>query len=148
MMFLGLSSRKNGINKRILKLDIVKCFDRISHEAILNKVIAPSSLINGLRRCFKAGVNPEFPHQGEVCPPLLANIALNGIEKIGEVRKGEETYPKCVRYADDMVFVLKPENNEEKPLAEIQKLLAQGGIKISQEKTKVTVSTDAVDFLG
>jgi RNA-directed DNA polymerase len=79
MMFLHLSSRKNGINKRILKLDIVKCFDRISQEAILNKVIAPNFLIKGLRRCLKAGVNPEFPHQGRVCSPLLANIALNGV---------------------------------------------------------------------
>ena len=64
MMFLHLSSRKNGTNKRILKLDTVKCFDRISHEAILNKVIAPNFLLKGLRRCLKAGVNPEFPHQG------------------------------------------------------------------------------------
>jgi RNA-directed DNA polymerase len=64
MMFLYLSSRKNGINKRIFKLDIVKCFDRISYEAILNKVIAPNFLLKGLRRCLKAGVNPEFPHQG------------------------------------------------------------------------------------
>jgi RNA-directed DNA polymerase len=81
MMFLHFSSRKNGINKRILKLDIVKCFDRISHEAILNKVIAPNFLIKGLRRCFKAGANSEFPHQGGVCSLLLTNIALNGIEK-------------------------------------------------------------------
>jgi RNA-directed DNA polymerase len=90
MMFLHLSSRKNGINKRILKLDIVKCFDRINHEAILNKVIAPNYLIKGLRRCLKAKVNPEFPHQGGVCSPLLANIALNGIEKIGGSQKGEK----------------------------------------------------------
>jgi RNA-directed DNA polymerase len=89
-MFLHLSSRKNGINKRILKLDIVKCFDRINHEAILNKVIAPNYLIKGLRRCLKAKVNPEFPHQGGVCSPLLANIALNGIEKIGGSQKGEK----------------------------------------------------------
>jgi RNA-directed DNA polymerase len=119
IMFLHLSSRKNGINKRIFKLDIAKCFDRISHETILDKVIAPNFLIKGLRRCLKAGVNPEFPHQGGVCSPLLANIALNGIENIGEVKKGRETYSIYVRYADDIVFVLKPENNAEKLLVEI-----------------------------
>jgi RNA-directed DNA polymerase len=152
IMFLHLSSRKNGINKKILKLDIAKCFDRISHEAILDKVIAPNFLIKGLRRCLKAGVNPEFPHQGTpqggVCSPLLANIALNGIEKIGEVRKGRDTYSICVKYVDDMVFVLKPENNAEKLLVEIQKFLAQRGMKINQEKTKVTASRNGVDFLG
>jgi RNA-directed DNA polymerase len=151
MMFYYFNSGTNGINKRILKIDIAKCFDRISHEAILNKVIASNFLIKDLRRCLKAGVNSEFPHQGtpqdEVCSLLLANIALNGIEKIGEVRKGRKTYSICVRYADEMVFVLKPENNAEKLLVQIQKFLAQRRMEINQEKTKVTVSTDGVDFL-
>jgi len=86
-LFLHLRKSTNGINKRILELDISKCFDRISHQTILEQVIAPESVIKGLRRCLKAGVNPEFPHQGVpqggVCSPLLANIALNGIDKIG-----------------------------------------------------------------
>jgi RNA-directed DNA polymerase len=60
-MFLHLSSRKNGINKRIFKLDIAKCFDRISHEAILDKVIAPNFLIKGLRRCLKARGKLKMP---------------------------------------------------------------------------------------
>jgi hypothetical protein len=30
--------------------------------------------------------------------PLLANIALNGIEKIGEYRMAGKTVSKCVRY--------------------------------------------------
>jgi RNA-directed DNA polymerase len=77
----------------------------------------------------------------------LANIALNGIEKIGKVRKRTETHFICVRYADDMVFVLKPKNNAEKLLVKIQKFLAQGGMEINQEKTKRIVSTDEVDFL-
>jgi RNA-directed DNA polymerase len=147
-MFLHLSSCKNGINKRILKLDIVKCFDRISHEAILNKVIAPNFLIKGLRRCLKAGVNPEFPHQGGVCSPLLANIAFNGIEKIGEVRKGREIHPICVKYADGMVLVLKPKIMQKNYLSKIQKLLAQERMEINQEKTKMTASTDKFVFLG
>ncbi len=79
-----------GIEKRILELDIEKCFDRISHKAILEKVIAPEFIINGLRKCLKTGTNPEFPNQGTpqggVVSPLLANIALNGIEKIGETK--------------------------------------------------------------
>jgi RNA-directed DNA polymerase len=45
-----------------------------------------------------------------------------------------------------MVFVLKPEDNAEKLLVEIQKFLAQRGMKINQEKTKVTASRDGVDF--
>ncbi len=84
---LKLRSSANGINKRVLEIDIAKCFDRISHKAILDRVIAPEFIIGGLRRCLKSGVDPKFPDQGTpqggVVSPLLANIALNGIEKIG-----------------------------------------------------------------
>ena len=64
ILFLNLRSHQNGINKRILELDIEKCFDRISHKVILDKVIAPGFIISGLRRCLKSGVNPKFPEQG------------------------------------------------------------------------------------
>ncbi len=98
-LFHNLRSRSNGINKRVLELDIEKCFDRISHQAILQRVIAPDYVKQGLHRCLKSGNNPEFPEQGTpqggVCSPLLANIALNGIESLGQ----------SVRYADDMVFI-------------------------------------------
>jgi RNA-directed DNA polymerase len=46
------------------------------------------------------------------------------------------------------VFVLKPKDNTEKLLVEIQKFLAQGGIEISQKTTKVTASTDELVFFG
>lgn len=151
-LFLHLRNSSNGAKKRVLELDIAKCFDRISHKSILDKVIAPDFLTKGLRRCLKAGVNPEFPHQGTpqggVCSPLLANIALNGIERIGEFRSRGITYSKCVRYSDDMVYILKPEDNAEKILAEVKEFLAQRGMETSQKKTKVTASTDGFDFLG
>jgi RNA-directed DNA polymerase len=151
-LFLHLRKCSDGINKRVLELDISKCFDRISHQTILEQVIAPESVIKGLRKCLKAGVNPQFPHQGVpqggVCSPLLANIALNGIEKIGEFRNRGITYSKCVRYADDMVWVLKPEDDAELILAEVEEFLARRGMEISQKKTKVTASIDGFDFLG
>ena len=72
------------------------------------------------------------------CSPLLANIALNGIEQLG----------KCVRYADDCVFFLKPGECDIKLLAKIERFLSDRGMNISQKKTKVTASTDGFDFLG
>ncbi len=76
--------------------------------------------------------------QGGVVTPLLANIALNGIEEI---------HPS-VRYADDMVFFLKPGESEEKLLDKISQFLSVRGLKVSKKKTKLTVSTDGFDFLG
>ncbi|MBD2771350.1 RNA-dependent DNA polymerase [Iningainema sp. BLCCT55] len=141
-IFLNLSSKVNGINKRILELDIEKCFDRINHPTIMDNLIAPKALKEGIFRALKAGINPEFPEQGTpqggVVSPLLANIALNGIEEI---------HPS-VRYADDMVFFLKSGEDEKELQDRISQFLAVRGLKISEKKTKLTASTDGFEFLG
>jgi len=141
-LFNNLNSRVNGINKRVIELDIEKCFDRISHKTIMDSLIAPSGIKLGIFRCLKAGVNPEFPEQGTpqggVVSPLLANIALNGIENIHN----------AIRYADDMVIILKKNDNAEVILGKISQFLAERGMKVNEAKTKVTASTDGFDFLG
>ena len=153
VLFSNLNSQANGKKKRVLEIDIAKCFDRISHKAILDRVIAPEFIIGGLRRCLKSGTNPQFPNQGTpqggVVSPLLANIALNGIERIGEFRNSRgKIQSKCTRYADDMVFILKPEDSAEQTLAEVEEFLAKRGMEVSKKKTKITASTDGFDFLG
>jgi RNA-directed DNA polymerase len=138
----NLGSHVNGIDKRVIELDIEKCFDRINHSAIMDNLIAPARLKLGIFRCLKAGTNVGFPDrgtpQGGVVSPLLANIALNGIEKI---------HPS-VRYADDMVIILKPSENAELILEQISAFLSARGMKVSERKTKVTATTDGFDFLG
>ncbi|MEO0936086.1 MAG: reverse transcriptase domain-containing protein, partial [Cyanobacteria bacterium J06641_2] len=141
-IFNNLRSKANGIFKRVIELDIEKCFDRINHSTIMNNLIAPCGLKIGIFRCLKSGINPEFPEQGTcqggVASPLLANIALNGIEEI---------HPS-VRYADDMVFFLKPEDDEKEILVKISQFLTKSGLKVSDKKTKLTASIDGFDFLG
>ncbi|NEP42748.1 MAG: RNA-dependent DNA polymerase [Okeania sp. SIO2H7] len=141
-VFDNLSSLKKGREKRVIELDIEKCFDRISHSSMMSFVIAPQQIKMGLWKCLKAGVSPEFPEQGTpqggVVSPLLANIALNGIEDI---------HPS-VRYADDMIFFLKPKDDAEKILNQIQQFLAERGMNISAEKTKITRATTGFNFLG
>ncbi|WP_324293525.1 MULTISPECIES: reverse transcriptase N-terminal domain-containing protein [Moorena] len=63
-IFNNLNSRKNGIQKRVIELDIKKCFDRISHKSIMDRLLAPASLKMGIFRCLLAGINPEFLEQG------------------------------------------------------------------------------------
>jgi RNA-directed DNA polymerase len=142
ILFLNLNSRQNGINKRVIELDIEKCFDRISHTIIMDNLIAPLSIKSGIFRCLKAGINPEFPEQGTcqggVVSPLLANIALNGIEDIHQ----------SIRYADDMVIILKPQDDAIKILEKISQFLEVRGLKVSDKKTKLTATTDGFDFLG
>ena len=63
-LFHNLRSQSNGIEKRILELDIEKCFDRRSHTSIMERLIAPMGIKTGIFRCLKAGVNPEYPDVG------------------------------------------------------------------------------------
>jgi len=106
----------------------------------------------GIFRCLKSGVNPEFPEQGTpqggVVSPLLANIALNGIESIHQVKRDSKWYEPSVRYADDMVIILYPEDNATAILERISQFLAERGMKVSAKKTKITAATDGFDFLG
>lgn len=142
LLFLNLNSRVNGIDKRVIELDIEQCFDRIRHSAIMDQLMAPANLKLGIFRCLKAGVKADFPDQGTqqggVVSPLLANVALNGIEDI---------HPS-VRYADDMVYILKPRDDAGVILEQVSQFLAERGMNISPEKTKVTASTNGFDFLG
>jgi RNA-directed DNA polymerase len=142
ILFINLQSNHGGIDKRVIELDIEKCFDRINHSSIMDNLIAPAELKLGIFRCLKAGTNIGFPEQGTpqggVVSPLLANIALNGIEDIHT----------SIRYADDMVIILKPGDNAEAILNRISEFLAERGMKVSERKTKLTATTDGFDFLG
>jgi RNA-directed DNA polymerase len=79
--------------------------------------------------------------------PLLANIALNGIENIHRYRNGDWVEP-CIRYADDMVIILRPQDDANAVLERISQFLAQRGMNVSEKKTKLTAATDGFDFLG
>jgi RNA-directed DNA polymerase len=140
--YLNLSSSANGITKRILKLDIEKCFDTIDQPFLMSRIIAPQSIKTGIWKCLKSGINPNYPDQGTpqagVVSPLLANIVLDGIEEI---------HPS-LRYAASMVFFLKPNDNAELILDKITKFLAIRGLNVKASKTRLVSATDGFDFLG
>jgi RNA-directed DNA polymerase len=163
VLFINLRSSSNGTDKRVIELDIEKCFDRINHTTIMENLIAPKGIKEGVFRCLQAGTNPGFPEQGTpqggVISPLLANIALNGIESIHRhhamrgrritenTSKGKIVEPS-IRYADDMVIILQPEDDATEILGKINEFLAARGMNVSEKKTKITATTDGFDFLG
>ena len=128
----------------------------------MENLIAPKGIKSGIFRCLKSGINPEYPEQGTpqggVVSPLLANIALNGIESIHRYHKdgfritentpGKNIVEPSIRYADDMVILLRPEDDATEILDKIDKFLANKGMKLSEKKTRVTAATDGFDFLG
>ena len=153
ILFQNLKSNVNGINKRVLELDIEKCFDRINHSTIMDNLIAPRGMKLGIYRCLKAGTNVGFPDQGTpqggVISPLLANIALNGIESILKYKSTDgKIIEPSIRYADDMVIILRPQDDDKAILKRISEFLAAKGMNVSEKKTRVTATTDGFDFLG
>ena len=160
-LFNNLNSSSNGLEKRILELDIEKCFDKIDHKFLMQSVQLPKAAKQGVFRAIKAGVRGEFPlsesgtPQGGVFSPLLANIVLHGLENVGhevrlKIRNGGRYIDTITgfRYADDVVFILKPEDDPEPLRGHIDKFLETRGLKVKEAKTKVVHSTDGFDFLG
>ncbi len=111
--------------KYVLDADIAKCFDRINHEALLAKLNTFPTIRRQIRAWLKAGVMDDkqlFPTsegtpQGGVISPLLANIALHGMEnritqafpkrivRIDGKYIGSINAAHLIRYADDFVIM-------------------------------------------
>lgn len=141
-ILLNLNSKAKGYDKKVVTLDIEKCFDRMSHSSIMKKISAPKSIKLGIFRSLKAGIKVKFPDQEmlevETISPLLANIVLNGIEEI---------HP-CVRYAGNIVYFLEKTDVPEKILEKINEFLTDKGLIISEQKTQISSTTSGFDFCG
>jgi len=142
----------------VLEADIKGCFDHISHDWMIANVPTDKTI---LRKWLKAGFvyrNELFPTeagtpQGGIISPVLANMTLDGLEA-----KLAEKFPKAkqrglkmhmVRYADDFIITGHSKawlENEVKPA--VVEFLAERGLVLSPEKTRITHIKDGFDFLG
>ncbi len=87
--------------------------------------------------------------QGGIISPVLANIALDGLEEVVKqaIRKGDKV--NVIRYADDFVITAaSKEILEEKVKTVVVAFLSKRGLQLSEEKTRLTHIDDGFDFLG
>ncbi|WP_226594685.1 group II intron reverse transcriptase/maturase, partial [Microseira wollei] len=175
---------KNGIKdkpKFVLDADIAKCFDRINHETLLQKLNIKGKIRQQIKAWLKSGgidkgaftATSLGTPQGGVISPLLANIALHGLEN--HLKEFAETlslrnpngvvmakqYKRqsltIVRYADDFVVLHQDKAVVQRCREIISNWLADIGLELKPEKTRLTHTlhpelsedgTAGFDFLG
>lgn len=155
-----------GASGWVLDADISGCFDNIGHTPLLARVPVFTTAI---RRWLKAGTvelgtwksTSAGTPQGGPLSPLLANIALDGMERLfgAEDARGRYVRPSrrrslncgvsLIRYADDLV-VTAPTRDilQTHVVPALTAFLGERGLKLSEAKTKVVHIDDGFDFLG
>jgi RNA-directed DNA polymerase len=99
--------------KFVLKADIEKCFDKINHQALLDKLSTIQPIAKLVQGWLKAGIVDQgqtlFPQQGVpqggVISPLLMNIALHGLEEALVSAFPQRHKLAVIRFADDVVIL-------------------------------------------
>lgn len=166
----------------VLDADISGCFDNISHKALLQKLHTAPTTRRMIRAWLKAGVlDNEVFHsteqgtpQGGVLSPLLANIALHGMEEelkttlfkdlkdYGLTTKkrndGNEKIRNSIsiiRYTDDFVILHASLSIIQKAKEYVSKWLQDMGLELKDSKTRISHTLEDLgdqkagfDFLG
>jgi RNA-directed DNA polymerase len=150
----------------ILEGDMKSCFDTISHNWLLAHIPTEVPM---LEKWLKAGymeksvwhASEDGTPQGGIISPTLANMTLDGLEKLLREKfppnrvgsygsyVGDRRKVHLVRYADDFIITGNSQKlleTEVKPL--VIAFLQERGLELSQEKTKITHIADGFDFLG
>ena len=149
----------------VLEGDIKGCFDHISHSGLVEHIPMDKSV---LKQFLKAGFvfreelfpTDEGTPQGGVISPILANMALDGMQQVlsdhfdlsvkGEVSAFVHNKSKVnlVRYADDFIVTAATKEIVEEAKEVIRDFLQTRGLELSEEKTVITHIDDGFDMLG
>lgn len=149
----------------VLEGDIRGCFDHISHDWLIEHIPMDKSV---LKQFLKAGFifrdelfpTEEGTPQGGVISPILANMTLDGMQKIlsdrfhtnrlGKVDLRFKNAHKVnlVRYADDFIVTAATREIAEEAKMLLRDFLESRGLELSEEKTLITHIDDGFDMLG
>jgi len=160
---MALSAIVQSVNEGysfVVDVDLKSYFDTISHELLLELVerrVGDTQVLRLIRAWLKAGVMEEgkVTHpdrgspQGGVISPTLSNIFLHEVDRkwcrsdgvaLGDVR--------LVRYADDMVLLVRTEQQAREAWEQLQAQFAALRLVVNQEKSRLTTLAGGFAFLG
>jgi RNA-directed DNA polymerase len=156
-----LSSRST--KQWVFEGDFKGCFDNLNHQYIMD-CLKGFPAKETIYKWLKAGYvdNNSFidtdtgTPQGSICSPLLANIALHGMEEeLGIKYYLDKEYYKVarnsvgvVRFADDFVIVCRTKEEASTMFEKLKPYLNKRGLKLAEDKTKITHVSEGFDFLG
>jgi RNA-directed DNA polymerase len=159
MAKIYLLANSRGRKRWVVDADIKGCFDHVSHTHILEAIgLFPAREL--LKQWLKAGYvdqgvlqeTPSGTGQGAVISPLLANVALHGLEEALGIRRrktGGITGPRAlVRYADDFCVFCETKEAAQAVIETLTTWLATRGLTLSTEKTRIVHLEAGFDFLG
>lgn len=155
-IFLAIQAKP----KYVLNADISKCFDRINHQALLDKLKTLPNLAKQVKAWLKVnlmtalGNNAQYMERGTypVIFPLLANIALHGMET-ALTEWSLRAYPKepipiLVRYANDFVVLHQSKEIIEQAQAFLREWLKCMGLELHSDKIQIVNTGSGFQFIG
>ncbi len=129
--------------KYVLDADLAKCFDRINHKELLDKLNTFPKVRRQIRAWLRADIcdfkkherttNHSGTPQGGVISPLLSNIAMHGMEnRIRQVQGAS-----LIRYADDFVIFHEDLDSLKQCQNIISEWLTPLDLELKPSKTKI-----------
>jgi len=141
--------------RHVVECDLKSFFDTVNHDRLMNALkgkVRCCKTLKLIRRYLMAGVilpdgtseaTPQGVPQGGPLSPLLANIALDPLDKELEARGH-----KFARYADDFIVLVKSANAAKRVLASLTRF-CEGRLQLIVNRTKSqAVPLKSCEFLG
>lgn len=141
-------------NEWVVDADLRDFFGSVDHEklvTLVNQCVSDGRVLDLLKRILQAGcvaqgqrlATEQGTPQGGVVSPLLSNILLTPFDR--EMRR--KGY-RLTRYADDWLVTCKSRREAQAALAAARRILAQLGVTLHAEKTRIVHVRHGFEFLG
>ena len=123
ILMLNLSKESFGIEKRFFLFDFSNCSGQIDISYLLKKLFLPRSIKLGIFRLTKFGFLPEFFTLSSLLnlSSLLSNVAFSSLDY----------FHSSVRVGNNIIFFLKPYDNEFSIIKKVNCFLTEIGLNFS-----------------